>query len=113
MFSEIFEMLASSLLNLDEKRYISILSNIPCDVTTLLTQESNNSNKNSVLHELSLNIGKEDHLFTFLSHITVHVISKKFENSPQTLKSLINHQNKDGKTPMHLAIMTGRKVIPY
>ena len=110
MSAEIFEMLHSSLLNLDDRRYISILSNIPCNVVDLLTQESNNSKTYLVLHELSLNIGKEDHLLTFMRKIMTHVTIIQHSKSPDTLKSLVNHQNKDGKTPLHLSIMTGRKV---
>jgi hypothetical protein len=62
------------------------------------------------LHELALDIGKEEHLLTFLEKIEMHVRKNQFSNEPEIMKILSNQQNKDGKSPLHQAIMTGRKV---
>ena len=110
MSAEIFEELSSSLINLDERRYISALSSLTIPLIFLHTPEHNNSNPHSVLHELSLSIAREDHLLGFFTQIVLYLLSIPSDSSESPLKALLNQQNLDGKTPLHLGIMTGRKV---
>jgi ankyrin repeat protein len=110
MEAEIFEALSTALLNLDDRRYISVLSSVQVPLLSLLTPEHNNSTFYLVFHELSLNIAKEDHLLNFYTQACTLVLPIQLESDPLTLSSLINQQNLDGKTPLHLAIMTGRRV---
>lgn len=111
MSVEIFEELSTSLINLDENRYISVLSGLSISITELQTPEANNSTLNIVLHELSLNIAKEEHLLSFFTQICSLVSFIQYESSTHLLRILVDQKNNDGKTPLHLAIMTGRKVI--
>lgn len=110
MSVEVFEELSNSLINLDEKRYILALSHLQIPITDLHTPERNNSIINLVFHELSLSIAREEHLLGFFYQISTYVLFIQLESSSDSLKSLLNQRNIDGKTPLHLGIMTGRKV---
>jgi hypothetical protein len=62
MSAEIFEELSSSLINLDDEKYMNVLSQIQTPLACILTPEQNNSDSYLVFHELSLSIVKETHL---------------------------------------------------
>ena len=110
MSAEIFEELSRSLINLDERRYLAVLSYINVPLTQLITLEKNNSKIDIVIHELSLSIVKESQLLSIFSKIFIQVLFIQLENAEDTLKILLNQRNVDGRTPLHLGIMIGRKV---
>ena len=110
MSAGIFEELSRSLINLDEQRYVTVLSQTEIPLPELITLEKNNSKKNIVIHELSLSIAREEHLIGFFSQICTLVAYIELKNNQEIFKILLNQRNNDGKTPLHLAIMTGRKV---
>ena len=109
MSIEIFEDLSVALINLDEQRYLDVLAKVKIPLQELHTIEKNNSNFKIVLHELSLSITKENYLLQFFSKICF-VTGREQSTDEDVVKVLLDQQNIDGKTPLHLGIMTGRKV---
>ena len=74
MSSNVFEELTSCLINLDETRYILLLSEIHKSLTDLKTIENNNSKVHLVIHEMSLSIAKEEHIIDFFFKMCKRVV---------------------------------------
>mmetsp|Transcript_14847 Transcript_14847/g.14894 ORF Transcript_14847/g.14894 Transcript_14847/m.14894 type:complete len:147 (-) Transcript_14847:187-627(-) len=72
------------------------------------------SESNNIFHEIALSVIREKKLLEFLDQAVSFIQNKYPDNYAEVFKRLLNHKDNDeGRTPLHIAIMAGRRNLTY